>query len=141
MAMLSRAGACVHGGAICLHAATIGAKPPRRGGSSLSMMILLMLQAAAPGEVAAFDLRRLNDGRAARRCAEGQGEEIVVCARPDETVRHRVAVLPPAPVEPILPKAETKLFGDVTGALTTEGATMPDGTQSNRAMVKLKVPF
>ncbi|MFC3711294.1 hypothetical protein ACFOMD_01845 [Sphingoaurantiacus capsulatus] len=102
---------------------------------------LLLLQAAAPGEVAAFDLRKLKESRAAERCAESVGEEIVVCARPDETVRHRVEMLPPAPVELLLPKAEMRLFGDVTGALTTEGATLPDGTQSNRAMVKLKVPF
>ncbi len=102
---------------------------------------LMLLQAAAPGEVAAFDLRKLKDSRAAERCAEGVGEEIVVCARPDETVKHRVELLPPAPKELLLPKAEVKLFGDVTGTVENEAVQLPGGVQSNRMMVRMKVPF
>lgn len=105
------------------------------------MMVLLMLQAAAPGEVAAFDLRRLKESRAAATCAEATGDEIVVCARPDETVKHRVEVLPPTPVEPLLPKAEMKLFGDVIGTIENEAVQLPGGVQSNRLMVRMKIPF
>lgn len=103
----------------------------------MSMLALMLMQAAAvPGD---FDLRRLPASEAG--CRPAAGDEIVVCARPDETARHRLPPIAGRPPEPLLPKAEVGLFGDVRGAIENEAVTMPDGVQSNRLMLRMKVPF
>jgi hypothetical protein len=94
----------------------------------------LLLQAGAVVPPIHFDLREAKP--AERPCASGAGREIVVCARNADS--HRVAVLPP--VEDPLPKAETRLFGQVRGGVAAE-QTMVGGFPSNRIMLTVKAPF
>ena len=105
----------------------------------MTMAALLLMQAAtALGAPVDFDLRRLPrpDG-----CAPGTGDEIVVCAVPDPTPRHRLPPLAPRPVEPPLPKAELGIVGDIRGAVENEAVELPGGVVSNRIMLRMKVPF
>lgn len=95
----------------------------------------LLMQAAVP-EID-FNLGELAPAKA---CTPGQGDEIVVCGRP-ETLRHRVEPLPDAlHVEPPI-RAETRLFGDVVGSAVVESTEVAPGIVSDRIMVTIKIPF
>lgn len=103
------------------------------------MAVLWLMQAAtALGAPVDFDLRRLPrpDG-----CTPGNGAEIVVCATPDATPRHRLPPLAPRPAEPLLPRAEFGIVGDIRGAVENESVELPGGVVSNRLMLRMKVPF
>lgn len=97
------------------------------------LLFLLMAQLAAP--TLDFDLAKL--ARAKPGCNAGSsGGEIVVCAKRRATDIPIKAV----PVEPLLPKAEFKLFGQVRAKVSGEqGSVGPIPT--NRAMVTMSVPF
>ncbi|MDF2495687.1 5'-nucleotidase [Sphingomonas sp.] len=68
------------------------------------------------------------------------GEEIIVCARPDDAFR-----LKPIPdrytAERAPPKAETALKGVGTVAVEAEQAADAQGAPINRAMIRLRVPI
>ena len=65
-------------------------------------------------------------------------DDVVVCAGDPD--RFRLKPLPPRVAGPVLPKAETRVFGNAKVAAETEAASV-GGFVSNRAMVRLKVPF
>lgn len=71
--------------------------------------------------------------------ADPDPEEVVVCARGNEQFRLRP--LPPRPERSVIPKAETRLFGQVVGAVEAEQVGLDNGMQSKRMMLKLKMPF
>jgi len=105
----------------------------------MTMAALFLMQAAAAlGAPVDFDLRRLPRPEG---CAPGAGEEIVVCASPDQTVRHRLPPLASRPVEPLLPTAEFGIVGDIKGAVENEAVELPGGVVSNRIMLRMKLPF
>lgn len=116
----------------------------------MAMAFLLALQAAAATPIAPalapidFDLARLaRDGPALttrRDCARGDPAAIVVCGRrapggdyPLEAWERAFAT------RPIV--AETRLFGNLMGDVHAESATLDRGAVSQRAMVRLRVPF
>jgi hypothetical protein len=95
------------------------------------MLAALLLQSAAE-----FDLRRLE--RPAR-CGERRGaDEIVVCRAPDE--KYRVRELDGADLEEGRLKAEVGIGGNARLGVETEQAGI-NGFPSNRAMIRLKLPF
>lgn len=65
-------------------------------------------------------------------------DAIVVCARRDEP--YRLKPLPQRADDPAIPKAETTLLGKTRLAVEGEQAGV-GGFVSNRAMVRLKIPF
>lgn len=103
----------------------------------MSFMVALLMQAVVGAPAIDFDLRTVAPPP---KCVPGRADEIVVCGRP-ETERRRLAPLPDNQYADPLPKAEMKLFGDVTGSAVMEAEQFPGGVVSNRIMLKLKVPF
>ncbi|CAN5213795.1 hypothetical protein BH09PSE3_BH09PSE3_02950 [soil metagenome] len=99
------------------------------------LLYLLAAQVAASSPAMDFDLGKLAPPRPG--CNAASGGEIIVCAK------RRVPTDVPMkaiPVEPLLPKAEFKLFGQVRGKIAGEqGNVGPIPT--NRAMVTMSVPF
>jgi hypothetical protein len=99
-------------------------------------LLALALQAATAGPL----LERQRPTAPAPRCGTaGPDGEVVVCAAPQEAFRLR-----PLPDRydadaPALPRAETKI-GNATLAAEGEQAGV-GGFVSNRAMMRLKVPF
>ncbi len=96
---------------------------------------LLALQVAGPP--AALPARRAPD----RPCPVAKpGEEIIVCARPDDAYR-----LKPMPErftpERSPPKAEAAIAGLGTVAAEVEQARDAQGAPINRAMIRLRVPL
>lgn len=78
--------------------------------------------------------------RTATECRPAAADgDIVVCGRTESP--YRLKKLPDRAEEPILPKAETTLIGNVKVAAETEAATMLGGAQSKRAMIRFKIPF
>jgi hypothetical protein len=71
----------------------------------------LMLQALPSTPPIAFDLARV--APAERQCGETSSGEIVVCG--SDRTKDRLTSIPPITVEPMLPKAEMRLFGKATG--------------------------
>lgn len=65
------------------------------------------------------------------------GDEVVVCGGRDNP--YRLRPLPPVSATASLPKAEMKI-GNAKAAVETEQAGV-GGFTSNRAMVRLKLPF
>ncbi len=103
------------------------------------MSLLFLMQAATlEAPAIAFDLRDLAP---APGCRPAAGDEIVVCAAPDRTLRHRLAPLPETPAQPLLPKAEFGIVGDLKGAIENEAVALPGGVSSNRIMLRMKLPF
>ena len=101
------------------------------------LLIALLLQAGLDSGAPppSFDLGKLPPRRGT--CgADGAGGEIVVCARTGQGDR----LEPVAEIDEDPPKAETGLFGKVRGGVAAEGGNV-GGFQSNRVMVKVKVPL
>lgn len=99
------------------------------------MLAALLLQAAAgpPAE-------RTRIAPPAPACGTTAPDgEVVVCATPQETFRLRALPQRYDADAPALPKAETRV-GGATIAAEGEAAGV-GGFVSNRAMVRLKVPF
>jgi hypothetical protein len=66
--------------------------------------------------------------------------EIVVCGRDADV--YRLPKAGPLPDNPILPKAEWKLFGDTTMGVNAAQRVLPNsGRRAPAAMVTVKVPF
>lgn len=71
------------------------------------------------------------------RCAPAENGDVTVCARPQSD---RLPRLPERYQEGALPKAEATVFGDAKVGIETEQGSV-GGIPSNRAMVRLKIPF
>lgn len=77
--------------------------------------------------------------RAAPGCdRSAEGDEVVVCARTDQP--DRLKPVPEHYTEPTIPKAEVRVFGNARLSAETEQAGV-GGFPSNRAMMRLKIPF
>jgi hypothetical protein len=70
--------------------------------------------------------------------ANSEGGEIVVCARPNDA--YRLKSLPDRADDPAIPKAEIGL-GAGRLAAEAEQATLASGTQSQRLMIRWKLPL
>lgn len=103
-------------------------------------MLLAMLIADQAAAAIRFDLRNLQPENACERNG-GRTDEIVVCAPSESLARFRLRQLPADKFEAKPIRAETGLIGNVKIAAEAEKATMPDGTVSNRMMVRFKIPF
>jgi len=102
----------------------------------VSIVAAIML--ANAGYVASdFDLAKLKPTRGACR-GDADVAEIVVCAR-RRGQDQRVSRGDP-PVEPLLPKAELSLPGDVGASVSGEQGSIGN-IPTNRAMVKVRIPF
>lgn len=99
--------------------------------------LVIALQASA---VAGPPLDVPRNLRAADACKPDPADPdaIVVCARRDEP--YRLGRLPQRAEEPAIPRAETTLLGKTKLAVEGEQAGV-GGFVSNRAMVRLKIPF
>lgn len=93
--------------------------------------------ALTPAPDIRFDLKDL---LTADVCAPGEGEEIVVCAKPKDDRRYRLPPLASVAEDAGLPRAETQLFGAVKGSIETEAVNV-GGSPSNRIMFRLTTPF
>lgn len=112
----------------------------------MSLTLILALQAAAPPApgLAAIDfdlarLPRLDFGIGGARCDRADPSAIVVCGR-------RGAGAYPLDemagmFEPRRIVAETRLFGNLIGDAHVEAVPMDRGAVSNRAMLRLRLPF
>lgn len=67
----------------------------------------------------------------------GNGEELVVCGRRESP--YRLKPVPLRYAEPTIPKAEIGVLGGKLAAETEAGSV--GGVVSNRAMLRLKLPF
>ena len=117
----------------------------------MSLTLMLALQAAAPAAAAAapidFDLARVRPIRfdlgavgGSAGCRRDGPDAILVCGRrvrggafPFAEMARRYAV------GPIV--AETGLGGNLTGSMVAEAAPLDRGAVSNRAMVRIRLPF
>jgi hypothetical protein len=100
---------------------------------------LLLLQAAtsvAPSAMAPGD--RLLHPVEPSTC-HPSANEIVVCGKDKDA--YRLPKAGPLPDDPILPKAEWKLFGDATMNVHGEQRSLPQGASAPAAMVTIKIPF
>lgn len=114
----------------------------------MSLTLILALQAATapppPPALPAIDfdlarLPRLHFSLGGGRCDRADPSAIVVCARRgggayplDEMARR---------FEPGRIVAETRLFGNVMGDAHVEAVPMDRGAVSNRAMLRMRLPF
>lgn len=103
------------------------------------MILLMLAQAAGTPPPAAPASEALAPIDFDLRTVKPATDEIVVTARRQDD--QRMPPLTAYVAEEALPRAETGLFGNVRGAITAEQHALPGGVISNRAMVKLKVPF
>lgn len=101
----------------------------------MSGWLMLALQVAGPP--AATPPKRPSE----RPCPVPKpGEEIVVCARPNDA--YRLKPLPERYVaERAPPKAETAIAGVGTVAAELEQAADAQGAPINRAMIRLRIPL
>ena len=77
-------------------------------------------------------------------CDRRSGDEIVVCADPDDPERHRLRPIPHAERfedQEGLPKAQVALGENSSMAAEVDSAEMAGGVVSKRIMVRLKVKF
>jgi hypothetical protein len=78
----------------------------------------------------------------APECAPADGDEIVVCAQPEDNERYRLRPIPKAAeFEKDESKAEFGIGDGATLAAETESAALGGGVASPRIMIRLKVPF
>ena len=109
-------------------------------------MIVLIVLAAQTGAVAGppapLPARLPARVRITRPCPapEEDGGDVVVCGRSANAERYRFRPLPTEAERTTLPRARTRVFGNATMSGETEAASV-GGFVSNRAMVRLKVPF
>jgi hypothetical protein len=107
----------------------------------VSSVVLLLLQAAvsvAPTPDAP-DERLLHPVQPSPTCHPSPNE-IVVCGHDADA--YRLPKAGPLPDNPVLPKAEWKLFGDTTMGANAAQRVMPNtGRRGVAAMVTVKVPF
>ena len=68
------------------------------------------------------------------------GSDVTVCARRHAADRYRLRALPATTTGTALPKAEVRVFGNAKLTGEAEAGSV-GGFTSNRAMVRLKVPF
>lgn len=101
----------------------------------MSLLALMLLQAAAAAPLKSFDLAKL---KARDDCPVAQGDQIVVCARRPSSTTDRVNS--DAAIADAMPKAEMGLFGSVRGSLHGEREAV-GGFPSNRLMVTVTAPF
>jgi hypothetical protein len=79
--------------------------------------------------------------RTIRPCSLAEDDsEVVVCGRRHAADRYRLRSLPATASDGGLPKAEARIFGNAKLSAEAEAASV-GGFISNRAMVRLKVPF
>jgi hypothetical protein len=112
----------------------------------MSLTLILALQAAAPPPSALapidFDLARLPRREFALggdRCNRADPVAIVVCARRGGAgypLGEMARIFEPGRIV-----AETRLFGNVIGDAHVEAVPMDRGAVSNRAMLRLRLPF
>ena len=111
---------------------------------AVSAIILLQAMAAAiststPEPFSAdLDLLHLRH----RRCTVPSDGDISVCARIVDPMRYRLNPAITATLEePILPRAEFGLFGDVRASVHADSVSRSDGWKDNRVVVTAKIPF
>ena len=98
------------------------------------MLLLLLAQA-----VAGLQLPAPPRPRSDAPCPiSADTSDVVVCGRADD--RYRLRRLPEEVRRGGLPKAEMRI-GSAALAAEVEGATLADGQQSQRLMVRLKLPL
>ena len=113
----------------------------------MAVALIFALQAVAgPGmsESMPLDLSEMRSSGASGltrpRCGEGDGSEIVVCARRSDEARYRIA--PPATqYDPPNVRAEAGLGGGATVGVYAHSVELPGAQTSNRIMITLKLPF
>ncbi len=100
------------------------------------MLVLALLQAAVAGPV--IEKPR----RPAPACgATGPDGALIVCGEGQEQFRLRVLSDRYQTDAAAIPKAETSIFGGKAKVAAEVEAAGVGGVQSNRAMVRLKMPF
>ena len=100
----------------------------------IALLLIFQVEAFDAGralENIPFDLGRVKSS------VDHQGAIIVTGRRAD----HRLDNANPRPVEPLFPRAEMGLFGEVRASVDTEQVDMGQGVTSKRAMVRVKIPF
>lgn len=102
------------------------------------MIALLLFQAAVAGPVLEKPRRPTNDMRCGKPGPDG---EIVVCAKSQEEFRLRPVPERYVVDTPALPKAETSILGGKAKIAGEVEQGDVGGFPTNRAMVRLKVPF
>ncbi len=98
---------------------------------AVTLSVLILLQAATAGVPTGGD----------SDCSS-RGDEIVVCHKAIDPDRYRLPLRGddlPAAVAP--PRAEWGVGGGMRMGVAAESQAMPQGAISNRAMVKVKIPF
>jgi hypothetical protein len=127
-----------------------------RNGASMSLILVLALQAAEPmpgkAEMDDFDLKTFEPAEAppprlggpvVNRCAEVAPGEILVCGNRGGAKQYRIQPLPPGYSSESggLPKAEMGLGGGMTGRVYLDSVPMPDGTVSKRLLIGIGTKF
>jgi hypothetical protein len=75
-------------------------------------------------------------------CEPSEGDEIVVCAEPEDNERYRLRPIPDAEqFEKDESKAEFGIGDGAVMAVETESAALGGGVTSPRLMIRIKVPF
>ena len=100
----------------------------------IALLLMFQVEASNAGRVLEpipFDLGRVKSS------VDLPGSIIVTGRR----VEHRLRDSAPVEKEPLFPRAEMKLFGDVRASVDAEQVDMGRGETSKRAMVKIKIPF
>lgn len=102
-------------------------------------MWLALMVALQSGAVAGPVLPKPRPPATARRCPDrGEGDDVVVCARPSDA--YRIPTIPDYSSPMTLPAARTDIAGVGTVSAETEQGNV-GGFVSNRAMIRLKIPF
>ena len=96
------------------------------------MLAIALLQAVAGPSLPVARARPVTP------CPVDQTGDVVVCARSPDAFR--LKPLPPRPDEPAIPKAEIGLGGTRLAA-EAEQATLAGGQQSQRLMLRWKIPL
>ncbi|VXC61041.1 hypothetical protein [Sphingomonas sp. 8AM] len=76
-------------------------------------------------------------------CRAPTGNDVVVCGRRPDPDRYRLRPLTDRydPDAPAFPKAETGIIGGRAALVAEAEAATVGGVQSNRAMIRLKIPL
>ena len=98
------------------------------------MMLLPLIAQAVAGPMLPAPPRPRSDAP----CPVTATTDVVVCGRADD--RYRLPRLPAEEEQAAIPKAEVRI-GDAKLAAEAEQATLAGGQQSQRLMMRLKIPF